>query len=57
MIIYERMQEERKNKFKPIMADEMIEFANKVDKIVNYLTFKKKEDRYIKPLDPQINKS
>jgi hypothetical protein len=28
-----------------------------VDKIVEYLTFKKKEDRNIKPADPPIVKS
>jgi hypothetical protein len=33
------------------------EFAQKVDKIVEYLTFKKKEDRNIKPADPPVAKS
>jgi CRISPR/Cas system endoribonuclease Cas6 (RAMP superfamily) len=51
------MIEEKKNKFKPIIQEELQEFAHKVDKIVEYLTFKKKEDRNIKPVDPHIVKS
>ena len=51
------MLQEKKNKFKPIIQEELQEFAHKVDKIVEYLTFKKKEDRNIKPADPQIVKS
>ena len=50
------MLQEKKNKFKPIIQEELQEFAHKVDKIVEYLTFKKKEDRNIKPADPQIPK-
>ncbi len=51
------MLQEKKNKFKPIIQEELQEFAHKVDKIVEYLTFKKKEDRNIKPADPPIVKS
>jgi len=51
------MQEERKIKFKPIIKEELQEFAHKVDKIVEYLTLKKKEDRNIKPADPPVAKS
>ena len=43
--IKQRILEEKKNKFKPIMQEELDHFSNKVDQIVQYLTRKRQEQR------------
>ena len=42
----QKVLEERKTKFKPIIKEELQQFSTKVDAIVAYLTVKRQEKRY-----------
>ena len=43
----EEIKINRKKNFKPIVQNEIQEFSSKVDKIVNYLTYKRAEQREV----------